>query len=193
MADTKISAMPSASTLDGTELTPLVQSGVNVQATIADINAFTNNRGTLVSNTTQNALANTPTVVTYDGISMNQNISLVDGSKITFAVDGDFVLNFSFQLFNTDSQIHTVDIWVRLNGTDYPASNTSIDVPESHGGNPGKIVASWSIPGTATAGDYVEMVWSTTDADVSLHHMGTQTSPTRPATPSVIAVVWQIG
>ena len=33
MADQKISQMPSASTLTGAELTPLVQSGVNVQAT----------------------------------------------------------------------------------------------------------------------------------------------------------------
>ena len=31
MADTKISAMPAASTLDSTELVPLVQAGVNVQ------------------------------------------------------------------------------------------------------------------------------------------------------------------
>ena len=33
MADTKISAMPSAATLDGTELTPIVQTGVNKQVT----------------------------------------------------------------------------------------------------------------------------------------------------------------
>ena len=37
MADTKISAMTSAGALDGTELVPLVQSGVNVKATTQDI------------------------------------------------------------------------------------------------------------------------------------------------------------
>ena len=36
MADTKISAMPSAATLDGTEITPIVQSGVNKQVTTAN-------------------------------------------------------------------------------------------------------------------------------------------------------------
>jgi hypothetical protein len=36
MADQKISAMPSAATLDGTEITPIVQSGVNKQVTTAD-------------------------------------------------------------------------------------------------------------------------------------------------------------
>lgn len=36
MADQKISAMPSAATLDGTEITPIVQAGVNKQVTTAD-------------------------------------------------------------------------------------------------------------------------------------------------------------
>jgi hypothetical protein len=36
MADQKISAMPSAATLDGTEITPIVQTGVNKQVTTAD-------------------------------------------------------------------------------------------------------------------------------------------------------------
>ena len=36
MADQKISAMPAASTLDGTELTPIVQAGVNKQITTAE-------------------------------------------------------------------------------------------------------------------------------------------------------------
>jgi hypothetical protein len=36
MADQKISAMPSAATLDGTEITPIVQSGTNKQVTTAD-------------------------------------------------------------------------------------------------------------------------------------------------------------
>lgn len=36
MADTKISAMPGAATLDGTEIVPLVQGGGNVQTTVSD-------------------------------------------------------------------------------------------------------------------------------------------------------------
>lgn len=36
MADQKISAMPSAATLDGTEITPIVQTGTNKQVTTAD-------------------------------------------------------------------------------------------------------------------------------------------------------------
>jgi len=193
MADQKISAMPSASTLDGTELVPLVQSGANVQSTVSDINAFTTNRISLISSTTQTALANTATIVTFDTTAFSQNISLVDSSKITFAVAGAYVLNFSFQMSNSDTQIHTADFWVRLNGTNYALTNTKLDIPSSHGGIPGHIVASWSIPGIAAANDYVEIVWSTTSANVIVEYTGPDTSPTRPATPSVIAAVWQVG
>jgi hypothetical protein len=52
MPDTKISAMPSASTLDGTEITPIVQAGVNKQVTTAnyvsqvlDVNAVLTTQG----------------------------------------------------------------------------------------------------------------------------------------------------
>lgn len=52
MADTKISAMPSASTLDGTEITPIVQGGANKQVTTAnyvsqvlDVNPVTVSQG----------------------------------------------------------------------------------------------------------------------------------------------------
>jgi hypothetical protein len=52
MADQKISAMPSAATLDGTEITPIVQSGTNKQVTTAnyvsqvlDVNAVTPTQG----------------------------------------------------------------------------------------------------------------------------------------------------
>ena len=52
MADQKISAMPSAATLDGSEITPIVQSGVNKQVTTANyvsqvlnVNAVTTGQG----------------------------------------------------------------------------------------------------------------------------------------------------
>lgn len=193
MADQKISAMSNASALDGTELVPLVQGGANVKATVATLNAFTTNRIALLSSETQTATADTATLVTFNNTAFSQNISIVDDTKITFAKAGAFVLDFSFQLSNANSQIQTVDFWLRLNGSDYALSNTSIDVPESHGGKEGEIVAAWSIPGVAAANDYVEIVWSTTDAQATIKYKAAQTSPTRPTTPSAIATVFQIG
>jgi hypothetical protein len=42
------------------------------------------------------------------------------------------------------------------------------------------------------ANDYVEIMWATTNILVSLEQLPTQTSPTRPATPSVIATMMMV-
>ena len=39
------------------------------------------------------------------------------------------------------------------------------------------------------ANDYIEIMWSTTSTQVSIEQIGTQTGPTRPATPSAIVTV----
>jgi hypothetical protein len=43
------------------------------------------------------------------------------------------------------------------------------------------------------ANDYVELKWSCNSSTGQLHSMGTQTTPDRPAIPSVIATLTQIG
>jgi hypothetical protein len=193
MADQKISAMPNATALTGTEQVPLVQSGANVKSTPSAINALVTNHGSFYSLNDQVVVANTATVVTTEFTAFAQEISCVDDSKFTFNKPGVYNLQFSFQLANSLTQIQTASFWIRLNGTDYPASNTEIDVPSSHGGNPGKIVAAWNIMGVATApGDYIQVVWSATNASVTMEHSNAQVSPTRPATPSAIITLQQV-
>lgn len=193
MADQKISAMPNAAALTGTEQVPLVQSGANVKSTPNAINALVTNHGSFYSLNDQSVVANTATVVTTENTAFAQEISCVDDSKFTFNKPGVYNLQFSFQLANSATQIRTASFWVRLNGSDYPASNTEIDVPGSHGGNPGKIVAAWNIMGVATApGDYIQLVWSATNASVTIEHIPAQVSPTRPATPSAIITLQQV-
>lgn len=193
MADQKISAMPNATALTGVEQVPLVQDGANVKSTPNAINALVTNHGSFYSLNDQSAIANTATAITTEHTGFAQEISCVDDSKFTFNKPGVYNLQFSFQLANASTQIQTVSFWVRLNGSDYPASNTEIDVPGSHGGNPGKIVAAWNIMGVATTpGDYIQLVWSTTSASVTIEHIPAQTSPTRPATPSAIITLQQV-
>lgn len=193
MADQKISAMPNASALTGTEQVPLVQSGANVKSTPDAINALVTNHGSFYSLNDQSVVANTATVITTEHTAFAQEISCVDDSKFTFNKPGVYNLQFSLQLANSSTQIQTASFWVRLNGSDYPASNTEIDVPSSHGGTPGKIVAAWNIMGVATtAGDYIQLVWSATSATVTIEAIPAQVSPTRPATPSAIITLQQV-
>jgi hypothetical protein len=193
MANTKISAMTAASTLTGAELVPLVQSGANVQTTIDDINAVITNHGSFYSVLDQNYVANTANPVIVENTAFSQGISIVNNTEITIANPGVYNLMFSFQLANSDQQIHTASFWIRLNGVDYPSSNTEIDVPSSHGGNSGKIVAAWNIMGIAVnPNDFVQVVWSANNSAVELSHIAPQINPTRPATPSAIITIQQV-
>lgn len=193
MADQKISAMPSAAALTGAELVPLVQDGANVQTSVDTVVSYGQNRIALLDTTTQTALADTATMMTFNTVVFSQNISLVDNSKITFAVAGTFLLTVVLQMENSSTQIYTADFWVRLNGSDYPLSNTREDIPSSHGGMPGHTVVTIDLPGVAAANDYIELVWSTPSADVDIEYTAAQVSPTRPATPSIIVTISQIG
>ena len=56
----------------------------------------------------------------------------------------------------------------------------------------GRLVAAWNFMTPITAGDYVEIKWSCNAATGQLQAAGTQTVPTRPAIPSVIATLTQI-
>jgi hypothetical protein len=110
-------------------------------------------------------------------------------SKITVDYAGIYNLQFSAQVTNTDVQIHDIDIWFRKNGTDIPNSNSRFSVPNSHGGVDGHLIAALNFYLDFNAGDYIEIMWHVNDSAVKLEQLPAGTSPTRPATPSVIATL----
>lgn len=115
-------------------------------------------------------------------------ISITSGSRITFANAGTYNIQFSAQLDKTDSTDDIVNIWLAKNGTPITNSNTQITVL----GNNGKYLAAWNFIVSVTAGQYVELMWQSPDTNMRLVTTAAQTSPTRPATPSLIVTATQI-
>ena len=98
MADQKISAMPSAATLDGTEITPIVQTGVNKQVTTADyVSQVLDVTPVKVSqggtNATTAAGARTNLAAAYNAITLTAGTGLSGG--------GDLTANRTFAIANT--------------------------------------------------------------------------------------------
>lgn len=110
-------------------------------------------------------------------------------SKIVFGYKGLYNVQFSVQVTNSDSQIHDIDIWYRKNGTDIANTNSRWSVPNSHGGTDGHLIAFMNYFVDVEPLDYVEIMWHVTDSAVKLEQLPAGTSPTRPATPSVICTV----
>jgi hypothetical protein len=114
-------------------------------------------------------------------------------SKIVVSNSGVYNLQWSAQFTNADTQLHDVSIWLRSDASgaaiDVPASNSVISVPNKHGGVDGHTIFSLNYYITLLVNEYVELWWSSNSTDVSLTAIGTQTSPVRPSTPSVIATL----
>lgn len=146
--------------------------------------------GAFQDSTTQ-TIASTTTayVMTFNTTDYSSGISLATSSRMKVTYSGLYNLQFSAQLENSDTKIHKASIWFRKNGTDVPKSNTEFDVINSHGGAHGNVCAALNYFIDLAKDDYVEIAWSAASTQVSLAAIGTQTSPTRPSTPSVIATM----
>ncbi len=193
MADQKISAMPAASTLDGTEVIPLVQSGANVKAALSAIRAFANAYGAWSDSTDQTGNIAAGTAATFNTTDISDGILLEDGSKFKVPNDGIYNLQFSAQFKNTANEQHDATIWFRVNGVDLPNSATQITVPARKTANIyGYSVAAWNLFLDLNANDYVQLIWVPTDVAVTLEHLPASLSPAYPAIPSIILTMQQV-
>lgn len=109
-------------------------------------------------------------------------------SKISFAYPGIYNIQFSIQFANPDPQIASVDVWAALGGTYIPSTNTRFDIIASHGGGDGHICGSLNlfISVDDVNADFFELYWWSSDVDTHMEYKVAGTSPTRPATPSII-------
>lgn len=135
------------------------------------------------------ASANTAYAVTYNTTDYSLGVSVTNSSRIKVDYSGLYNLQFSIQFDNADTQIQDTSVWFRKNGTDIAASCSDFSIPNSHGGTNGRLIAALNFFVALQKNDYVEIIWSTTSTQVTIQHLPTRTTPTRPAVPSVIATM----
>lgn len=150
------------------------------------------NYGQFSDTTTQSGSQNTAYAKRFNTTDFAHEVSIVSGSRITVANTGIYNLQFSSQLENTANSNITFDIWLAYTGSNVANTNTQIDVTKVTGGL-GRQVAAWNFMLPIKANDYVELMWSCNASTGQLAAMGTQSNPNRPAIPSVIATLTQIG
>jgi len=185
--------MPTAATLTGAELIPLVQSGANVKTTLDSIRDFDNSYGAWSDSTDQTGSISAGTVVTMNTIDIAGNITLVSNSRITVPDTGKYSLQFSIQFKNTNNAQEDATVWLRINSVDLANSATQYTVPARKSASIfGYQVASLTFLLDLAANDYVEMFWIPTNTTVTLEHLPASLSPAYPAIPSVIATMVQI-
>ena len=114
-------------------------------------------------------------------------------TRITFDNTGIYNLQFSSQFQNTDNAEHNVTIWLRLNGVDVAGSSGFVQLPKRRSagaGNEGHCIPSWNYLLSVVAGEYYEIVWSTTDhTHITMQFYAAGSPP--PSAASVILTVTQ--
>ena len=168
--------------------------GFNGQNGQNGINGLVPAYGSFRDTTTQQVdFVNTPKAMTFNQITHGLNgvtangVSVEFGSRITVARTGTYNIQFSAQLTKTDSGNDIMDIWLRRNGVDVPISNSEVTITASL-----RQVATSNFIIDLTAGDYVEIMYSSADIATRILAIAPQTSPTRPAGPSITVAITQV-
>lgn len=140
---------------------------------------------------------NTATKVLWNTLDSGLGFTLNPNSTATPNFTGVYKIDYSLQVFNTDSQIHEAYVWLEVDGVNVPGSASVFSIPNKHGGVDGALVAYSSVTFTVTGGDDVALYWATNLAATSgggngvyLHASPAQTSPfAMPSIPSAIGSI----
>ena len=163
----------------------------NQIATIGDVDTATDKAYISLYSTADQGpfTANTIQPFTYTNVDFSNDISLVEGSLITFAKAGKYNLAFSAQLHQTNSS-GIVNIWLRKNGNNMSATNTKCSITAN---NP-YYVAAWNFFIDAAAGDDFELIWSSTSNHTVIEYEAATGSGAteHPSVPSIILTVNEI-
>ena len=145
-------------------------------------------------NTDQYTTANTPTVVQFNTVEV-ENGTYLSSNKVYFRNGGDYNVQFSLQFANTDTQIAEATVWLRKNGVDVVDTASKYSVPNKHGGVDGYLIAVANFFVDVVAGDYIELVWAVSAAansggtvsGIYMEKYSANTTPfTYPAVPSAV-------
>jgi hypothetical protein len=155
---------------------------------IAQLNTLSVPYGAFSSDQDQTAVANTATLMTLNTTDFANGVSIAT-SKITVATAGIYNLQFSAQFQNTDTAFQDVYIWLKQDGVDIPGSTGFVSIPNRHAGTDGHQIVGWNYFLSMAANDYVEIYWSVPNVAVTIQHLPTSGTPTKPSTQSVVATM----
>jgi hypothetical protein len=148
--------------------------------------------GSFWDTTTQTAAAtNTAYAITLNNAdAANNGVSVISGSRVTFAHAGVYSLIFSIQFTNHSTALGNTQIWLKKNGTNLPDTNSHYDVPDKQGSAFSSQIITVNFVLNLSTSDYIEVFWQTANTSVYLETLAA--SGSYPETPSIIFTATQV-
>jgi len=147
--------------------------------------------GAFQDSTDQTAASTTAAyAITFNTTDFTNGVTLSNSSRLNVSDTGIYNIQFSIQLTNNSNAPQDVDVWFRKNGTDISNSNSKYGLSARKDvGDPTHLIMTLNFFVSLVKSDYIQIMWRTSSTDVKIEQYAAGTSPTRPATPSVIATV----
>ena len=130
-------------------------------------------------------------IVTLNGTSTSQGITLVSGSRLTVSKTGNYTISIMCQFTKATSSGPSAlgFFWLRKNGIDVAESASDATTSEVTSG----VIASWTYTLPLVAGDYLEMVWNSSATNaILIARPATVGPPAIPRNPSVRMTLLQV-
>ena len=124
------------------------------------------------------------TLNSNDEVHLITHSTVTDPSRIVVQLAGGYLVTTSLQLGSTSGS-GTVDIWLRLNGSDLAGSNSRSFLTAASDLR----ILTVTFVLTLAANDYIEFVEASSNVNAGVTAFGAATLPTRPATPSIIVTI----
>jgi hypothetical protein len=122
-------------------------------------------------------------LITVNTTTVSNGVSIVDGSKLTFAYSGKYLVNLLGQFaFTGGASNYNITVWRSLNGTAETASASTFTTSSAQNA---QTLANVEDIVTVNAGDYYQFYWWSGAGSMSLLATGTANNPARPSSPSV--------
>lgn len=131
-------------------------------------------------------------LLTYNTVALTNGVTVVNNSQIHVPCAGQYLVTFTLQVSNRGNAVQEFEVWAKDTGVNYPLSATRFDIAAR------KDSSTWAhivpaITGIFTVNDpatnYLEIAWWANSTDVFIENYPANTSPTRPAIPSVILTI----
>jgi hypothetical protein len=151
------------------------------------------NRGQFYHTATLSGSADTAYPFQYnttDTSVTNGAVYVENNSRVYVKHTGIYNIQFSSQLRAVTNNPIDFSVWFSMTGSAIAYSNTDYTIEKVTGG--GNMVAALNYLMPLSSGSYFEIYYSKTREDGLIEAKGAQSTPTRPATPSVIVTVTQI-
>ena len=138
-----------------------------------------------------NAGSTSANLVTFNNTTTSVGITLVDGSKITYANSGKYLFNLLGQFaFTGGASDYSIVIWAVKNGTIVPNSSRSFTTTSAQNS---QTLANMEDIYNINSGDYLQFYWRAVATGMALTPVAAGTNPTRPASTSAVLNTWNVG